>query len=88
MPPPPPPPPPGGDQAFEGDTDRAGSDYRSFDLQEPRPELCRDTCVNEGQCRAFTYVKPGVQGAWPRCWLKSAVPNPTPNGCCVSGVVR
>jgi hypothetical protein len=83
-PPPPPPGPTGG--AYETDYDRGGSDYRSFDLPEPRPELCRGTCEREAQCLAFTYVKPGVQGPAPRCWLKSSVPPPRPNGCCVSGV--
>ena len=33
---------------------RAGQDYRSFNLAEPDPILCRDTCAREGRCRAFT----------------------------------
>jgi 1-phosphatidylinositol phosphodiesterase len=71
---------------LEPDTDRAGSDYRSFDLPQPAPEICQSACAAEPQCRAFTYVKPGVQGPSPRCWLKSSVPNPTSNACCTSGV--
>jgi hypothetical protein len=91
-PPPPPsawqgaPPPYGGSGGFEPGTDRAGGDYRSFDLPAPQPELCRDACWHEVQCRAFTYVNPGVQGNAARCWLKSVVPTTQPNGCCVSGV--
>jgi 1-phosphatidylinositol phosphodiesterase len=73
---------------LEPDTDRAGSDYRSFDLPQPAPELCQSACAAEPQCRAFTYVRPGVQGPSPRCWLKSSVPNPTSNACCTSGVRR
>jgi hypothetical protein len=72
--------------ALEVNVDRPGSDYRSFDLATPSPEQCRDTCMVEPQCVAFTYVNLGVQGPTARCWLKSAVPNATPNGCCVSGV--
>ena len=65
-------PPPGwSGTTWEPDIDRAGSDYTSFDLQAPRPELCRDRCLGEPQCRAFTYVNPGVQGQQARCWLKN-----------------
>jgi hypothetical protein len=71
---------------LELNIDRPGSDYRSFDLVTPSPEQCRDTCMVEPQCVAFTYVNPGVQGPSARCWLKSAVPNATPNNCCISGV--
>jgi hypothetical protein len=79
------PPPPAGRQ-WEPNTDRPGGDYRSFDLREPRPEHCREACWHEGQCRAFTYVRPGVQGPNARCWLKSDVPQARPNDCCLSGV--
>jgi hypothetical protein len=72
--------------AQEMDIDRAGQDYRDFDLSEARFELCRDVCANEAECRAFTYVKPAYQGANARCWLKSGVPKPAANGCCISGV--
>lgn len=79
------PPPPAGRQ-WEPRTDRPGSDYRSFDLPAPRPELCRDACWREPQCRAFTYVRPGVQGPQARCWLKNPVPPARLNDCCLSGV--
>jgi len=71
---------------FESDTDRPGMDYRSFDLSEPRPELCRQACEQEHQCKSFTYVKPGVQGPSARCWLKSGVPAPVKSSCCISGL--
>jgi len=80
-----PPPPPASGQ-WEPQTDRPGSDYRSFELRESRPELCRDACWGERQCRAFTYVRPGVQGPHARCGLKNAVPPARPNDCCLSGV--
>src|SRR5436305_373034 len=65
------PPPPGPRSAgLEFGTDRPGGDYRSFDLPQPRPDLCRDGCMGEPECVAFTYVNPGVQGPSARCWLK------------------
>ena len=71
---------------WEPHTDRPGSDYRSFDLGAPRPELCRDACWGEPQCRAFTYARPGVQGPHALCYLKNAVPPARPADCCLSGV--
>ena len=47
---------------WEPNTDRPGTDYRRFELGAPRPEVCRDACWGEPQCRAFTYARPGVQG--------------------------
>jgi hypothetical protein len=71
---------------WEPNTDRPGGDYRSFDLPEPRPDLCREACWRDGQCRAFTYVRPGVQAQRSRCALKSVVPPARPSDCCLSGV--
>lgn len=74
--------------ALEYDVDRPGSDYNNFDLNAADPALCMQSCQGDPNCRAFTYVKPGVQGPNPRCWLKNQIPTATPNQCCVSGVVR
>ena len=68
--------------------DRMGGDYTSFDLPAADPALCEATCRDDGQCQAFTYVNPGVQGSSPRCWLKNVVPPQVASNCCVSGVVR
>jgi 1-phosphatidylinositol phosphodiesterase len=82
----PPPPPPQERRPFERGIDRNGSDYRSFDLPAPNPEICRESCYGEPQCVAFTYVHPGIQGPNARCWLKNSVPPARPSGCCISGV--
>lgn len=81
-------------QAFEQNTDRPGSDYRSFDLEPKRPGSlwgsdtdCRLACENDGKCQTWTYVKPGVQGPKARCWLKNSVPAARTSNCCVSGVI-
>ncbi|HEY6981976.1 PAN domain-containing protein [Reyranella sp.] len=79
------------DVLIETGVDRVGSDYRNFevsntDLRDQPELLCQTACQKEGQCKAWTYVKPGVQGPKARCWLKTAVPAPRANGCCVTGV--
>jgi hypothetical protein len=71
---------------LEYDVDRPGSDFQNFDLQAANPALCRDACLADGRCVAFTYVRPGIQGPNARCWLKNAMPNATSNACCISGV--
>jgi beta-lactam-binding protein with PASTA domain len=71
---------------MEIDTDRMGSDYVVFDLASPDPAPCQSRCAGDPQCRAWTYVKPGVQGAQARCYLKNPVPTASHNTCCISGV--
>jgi hypothetical protein len=73
-------------QGLEYNIDRPGQDYSSFDLSSPDPALCQSACLADPQCRAFTYVNPGVQGSSARCWLKNGVPDQVANTCCVSGV--
>ncbi|TGQ04113.1 PAN domain-containing protein [Mesorhizobium sp. M2E.F.Ca.ET.154.01.1.1] len=78
----------GGDSTAETGVDRPGHDYDRFDLEVTIAGFgpCKSACEADANCKAWTYVKAGVQGPKPICWLKSAVPPPTPNGCCVSGV--
>ncbi|MGZ3419856.1 MAG: PAN domain-containing protein [Polyangiales bacterium] len=72
---------------LEVNVNRLGSDYKVFDLAADDPELCRDACEQDARCRAFTYVKPGIQGPLAKCWLKDPAPAPRANeGCCVSGI--
>jgi hypothetical protein len=80
-------------QSREESTDRPGRDYKNFDLNLPSPgtfggpeDVCRETCQRDDQCKTWTFVKAGVQGPKPRCWLKNAIPAARANTCCVSGV--
>ncbi|MGA9521202.1 MAG: PAN domain-containing protein [Myxococcaceae bacterium] len=78
---------------FEYDIDRPGSDILNFEFEDgdvaQNAAACAAACQNEQRCRAWTYVRPGVQGPKSRCWLKDAVPAPVPNATfAVSGVVR
>jgi hypothetical protein len=75
-------------QAMEVDTDRPGMDYKNFNLPRNLPTLCEQACKEDPNCKAWTYVNPGVQGPNARCWLKSGVPSPVKNPCCVSGVIE
>ncbi len=70
---------------MEYNRDRGGSDYDNYPLPEARPELCRDACLNDPNCKAFTYVIPGVFSPKAHCWLKNAVPLAKYNPVCVSG---
>jgi hypothetical protein len=76
------------DLSVEFNVNRPGGDYRSFDLAQPGHEPCRDACAREQMCRAYSYVRPGLQGPNARCWLKSSIPNPVANACCISGAKR
>jgi uncharacterized protein YkwD len=72
----------------EENTDRPGMDYNTISLDTPDPSLCEQACRDDDKCKAYTYVKPGVQGKKANCWLKSSVPDPVPSNDCVSGVVQ
>lgn len=68
----------------EGRIDRPGSDYRRFDTNSWK--TCQTQCGRESPCRAWSYVRAGVQTTSGRCWLKNAVPRPVDNADVVSGV--
>lgn len=70
---------------MEIDTDRPGIDYRRFSVPAADPAICENTCLDDPQCQAWTYVRPGVQGESAFCWLKSDVPTPRFDQCCISG---
>jgi PAN domain len=74
--------------AQEYGVDRPGQDYTSFDLSGNNPAACHQACRSDAQCRAWTYVRAGVQGPNSRCWLKNGVPGAVRNDCCISGVME
>ena len=69
----------------ELNTDRYGSDYKCLRGIDS-PSACRSICADESECRAYTWVKPGAIEPQAICCLKNAVPGPTRNENCVSGV--
>ncbi len=70
----------------EAETNRPGGDYESINLSHSEPNACRAACDGDARCKAYTYVRPGVQGRLARCFLKSTIPDPVPDSCCVSGI--
>jgi len=66
------------------DTNLFGQDYRSFDVETVF--RCRNACLEEQECKAWTFVKRGVQGDSAVCWLKDSVPAEAKNDCCTSGI--
>jgi len=69
---------------LEHNTDRVGGDYQSTNMDSW--SACATACASDAQCRAWTWVKAGIQGPSAKCWLKSTVPPPQANDCCTSGV--
>ena len=70
--------------------DRPGSDIDCL-FPIPNAKLCQSMCNDNGDCVAFTWVRPNVnmRAPWngrPICCLKNAVPPPQASRCCVSGL--
>ncbi len=80
-------------QSWEKTTDRPGMNYKRIGIPKDTEEFagvkqCEDECKKDPQCKAFTYVKPGIQGVDAWCYLKKGVPSPVSTPCCFSGVIR
>jgi hypothetical protein len=75
-------------QRTELNVNRPGGDYRKFEVPIERYQSCREACEADGKCKAYTYVRAGVQGSKGVCWLKGSIPAKSANRCCVSGLIR
>ncbi|THB69271.1 MAG: hypothetical protein D6E12_04925 [Desulfovibrio sp.] len=73
---------------FMPDVDLPGMDFHEFPAMSNDPVECFDACVHDPGCRAYTFVRPGIQGPHAHCWLKHDVPHAVPNGGMDSGIVR
>jgi hypothetical protein len=75
--------------AMETSIDRWGGDYRSFELKSGEAgDACKAACAGDGQCRAWTYARPGYIGKEARCYLKKDIKPPRRKPGFISGVVR
>jgi hypothetical protein len=70
----------------ENGFDRKGGDYKDYQLPTPNPQQCSGDCLSDPQCKAYTYVPPGIQGPKAKCWLKNSFQTRTPYTGMVSGV--
>ena len=80
------PPAPDSGIKLEYNIDRPGMNLKpGYVLPSPDPHRCANDCVNDPNCKAFTYVKPGFRGANspPECWLKNGVPDPVSQEYCI-----
>lgn len=68
---------------LEDGIDRPGDDYARH--MTDSPESCRTRCAGDGNCQAFTFVKPKSDSTQGACFLKRTEPKPVANHCCVSG---
>lgn len=69
----------------EINVDRLGGDLRPG-FPADSPAECERSCKMEDQCRAYTWVKPGIQAVTGMCWLKGSHRPQRADNCCVSGV--
>ena len=74
--------------SVEYNVDRPGYDLRSFALSAPDFQLCLAECTRDQQCKAWTYIHPGVQSQYAMCWLKYNVPNAQNANYAISGVIK
>jgi len=75
--------------AVETSIDRAGGDYRNFELKRGESdEVCKAACVADNKCRAWTYARSGYIGREPHCFLKKEIKPPRRKPGFASGVVR
>lgn len=77
-----------GAAGLEANTNRPGGDYTSFPMRRPLVSACASSCAADTKCYSWTYVRPGLQGRYARCWLKGSIPKAVPDACCTSGVTR
>jgi hypothetical protein len=76
-------------RAVETSIDRAGGDYRNFELKDGEDdEVCKAACTAENKCRAWTYARSGYVGREPHCFLKKDIKPPRRKAGFSSGVVR
>jgi PAN domain len=75
--------------AIETSIDRAGGDYRTFELKRGESdEICKAACMADNKCRAWTYARSGYVGREPHCFLKKEIKPPRRKPGFISGVVR
>ncbi|MFO1173472.1 MAG: PAN domain-containing protein [Hyphomicrobiaceae bacterium] len=74
-------------EEIEQGVDRPGGDYKDFELEPSIAGFgpCQAQCAQDKKCRAWTFVKSGVQGPKAHCWLKSTLPTAVKNDCCTTG---
>lgn len=73
---------------FEIGIDRPMNDIAMHKLEQADAKLCYKKCQEDMRCKAWTYVRPGVQGPFANCWLKDTVPMAIRNNDTISGIMH
>lgn len=74
-------------RSYQQGFDRPGNHLARIEDFHPSPEACESLCTSRtADCRAWVYVRPGVQQDGPVCYLKNAATRPVPNSCCATGL--
>ena len=68
-------------KSVEYDADRVGGDLYSLNLANNSPALCERICMNNPQCRAWSY-----SASRSFCWIKNSVPRAQAKRGSYSGV--
>lgn len=76
--------PAAGSACMQNNTDRYGSDYKWFELNDANQ--CMQACVEDANCVSYSFVKPGYIGSNGMCYLKNSAPAPVFNEANVSGL--
>ena len=64
-------------------TNLPGNDYKNMEVDHYN--TCRNACLDDLKCLAWTFVNAGIQGRSAHCWLKDKVPRSEKSSCCTSG---
>ncbi len=72
----------------ESNTDRQGQDYKRMEMVPTIAGFapCQSACVFDEKCKAWTFVRSGVQGPKAICYLKSGASKTRSDKCCTSGI--
>jgi len=73
-------------EAMDVGVDRPGGDYEDFDVSDGA-KACRQRCLDDDRCQAWTFVGPDAPAGTGHCWLKDQIPEPRPMQDAVSGVI-
>ncbi|HRD81490.1 MAG TPA: PAN domain-containing protein [Saprospiraceae bacterium] len=73
--------------SYHENIDIPGNNLRYIDLKPGETcQTCIDACLNDINCIAYTYTKPGFQAPNGRCYLKTAANQLVENKNCISGI--
>ncbi len=80
--------PPGVLPSIQHGINYPGMDLSSSETASDDGMQCAQLCRANAQCRAFSWVRPGIQRGSAMCWLKSGVPTAKADPNVNSGIIQ